>query len=96
MVSAKPKQAEAELVALKYSRSEIQTVVTLLAAQPAIDAMLQGQFTQAQQFFLFKAAGDCFPAVSLLALSQGVSLSLLKPMIKRFLNPEMRSPMPKR
>ncbi|PZO17812.1 MAG: hypothetical protein DCF25_10700 [Leptolyngbya foveolarum] len=88
MVGAKPKQAEAELVDLKYSRSEIQTVTTLLEAQPDIDAMIQGQFTQAQQFFLFKAAGDCFPAVSLLALSQGVPLSLIQPMIERFLNPD--------
>ncbi len=88
MVGTKPKQAEAELVNLKYSRSEIQAVITLLEAQSDIDAMLRGQFTQAQQFFLFKAAGDGFPAVSLLALAQGVSLSLLQPMIERFLNPE--------
>jgi len=88
MVCADPKQAEAELIELKYSRSEIQTVVTLLEAQPDIDAMIQGQFSLAQQFFLFKAAGDCFPAVSLLALSQGVPLDLLQPMIERFLNPD--------
>ena len=88
MVSTEPKLAEAELVALKYSRSEIQVIVALLEAQPAMDTMQRGQFSQAQQFFLFKAVGDYFPALSLLALAQGVSFSLLAPTIERFLNPD--------
>ena len=88
MVCHEPKLAEAELVQLKYSRSEIQVIVALLEAQSAINDMQKGQFSQAQQFFLFKAAGAYFPAVSLLALAQGVNFSLLKPMIERFLNPK--------
>lgn len=88
MVCAESKTAAAELTALKYSRNEIQVITTLLEAQPAILAMRSDTFTRAQQFFLFKAAGKSFPAVSLLALAQGVSLTLLQPMIERFLNPE--------
>ena len=87
LVCANPKQAEAEMLALKYSRSETQAVVTLLSVQPDIDTLKQDKSSRAQQFFLFKKAGIAFPAVSLIALAQGVSLSTLKPLIERFLNP---------
>lgn len=88
MVATKPKLAEAELVALKYSRSEIQTIVTLIDIQPNIDALRKGQCSRAQQFFLFKKAGIYFPSVSLLALAEGVPMSTVEPMVKRFLNPK--------
>ena len=87
LVCANPKQAEAELLALKYSRGETQAIVTLLAVQPDIDALKQDQNSRAQQFFLFKKAGIAFPGVSLIALAQGVPLSTLKSLIERFLNP---------
>ena len=87
LVSFEPAIARQELNDLKYSRSETQVVLTLLAAQPDIATLHQNPLTRAQQFFLFKTAGDCFPAVSLLALAQGVSLSTLRPLIERFLDP---------
>ena len=96
LVGANAATAQAELDALKYSRSEAQVVLTLLKVQRDIEAMRKGKLAQssaggvsrAQQFFLFKLAGKSFPAVSLLALSQGVDLAVLQPMISRFLNPE--------
>ena len=81
------KQAVAELTELKYSRSEIQVIETLIEAQRHIDALKQNQLARAQQFFLFKQTGSAFPAISLLALAQGIPLATLKPLIKRFLNP---------
>lgn len=88
LVGAEVATAQAELDALKYSRSEAQVVLTLLKAQSDIEAMRQGALSQFQQFFLFKLVGESFPAVSLLALSQGVDLAVLQPIISRFLDPE--------
>ena len=87
LVSAEPQRAIDELMALKYSRSEAQVVAALLTAQPHIAAMQQAPLTRAQQFFLFKTANSSFPAVSLLAMAQGVSLKRLRPLIERFLDP---------
>jgi tRNA nucleotidyltransferase (CCA-adding enzyme) len=88
LVSAEISQAEAELTALKYSRSEIQAVLTLLKAQPSITAMQSGEFSRVQQFYLFKLAKESFLAVALLACSQGVSSALIQAMIERFLDPQ--------
>ena len=87
LVSFDPAIAQQELNDSKYSRSETQVVLTLLAAQSDIATLHQEPLTRAQQFFLFKTTGDCFPAVSLLALAQGVPLSTLRPLIERFLDP---------
>ena len=88
LMGAEVATAQAELDALKYSRSEAQVVLTLLEAQGDIEAMRSGELSRSQQFFLFKLARKSFPAVSLLALSQGVGLAVLQPMISRFLDPE--------
>lgn len=86
LVSSNTAIARQELSALKYSRRESQVVLTLLSVQPNITAMCQGPFSRSQQFFLFKAAGEYFPAVSLLALAQGAPISLLSKLIERFLD----------
>ena len=88
LVCAEVATAQAELDALKYSRSEAQVVLTLLKVQSDIEAMRRGELSRSQQFFLFKLAGKSFLAVSLLALSQGINLAVLQPMIARFLDPE--------
>ncbi|PZO57650.1 MAG: tRNA nucleotidyltransferase [Phormidesmis priestleyi] len=85
-ISSKSKTAETELTALTYSRYEIKAVLTLLKLQPMLMALRQGPLNRSQQFFLFKSAGECFPAVSLLALAQGVELAVLTPLVKRFLD----------
>ncbi len=88
MVCAAPSVAEAELTALKYSHSEIRIILTLLKLQPEIEAMRSSSLSRSQQFFLFKRAGESFPAFSLLALAQGVQLTILQPLIARFLDPK--------
>lgn len=80
--------AREQLKALKYSRSEAQVVLMLIEAQPHIEAMRCDVLTRSQQFFLFKAVGQSFPAFSLLAVAQGVDIATLRPMIDRFLDPE--------
>ncbi len=86
LLCADPVIARDQLKRLKYSNRESQAVLTLLKIQVEIEAMREGELGRSQQFFLFKSVGESFLAVSLLALSQGVSLSVLKPMILRFLD----------
>lgn len=80
--------AQTELIALAYSRAEIQSVTTLLKLQPTIDKMKAQALTRSEQFFLFKQAGDHFPAVFLLALAQGVDSAVIIPMVEQFLDPQ--------
>lgn len=80
--------AEAALATLKYSRTEAQIALTLVKLQSEIDMMRREPLSRAHQFSLFRAAGESFPAVSLLGLAQGVSMTVLQPMINRFLDPD--------
>ncbi|MGB3571554.1 MAG: CCA tRNA nucleotidyltransferase, partial [Phormidesmis sp.] len=79
--------AQVELSNLAYSRTEAQVVLTLLKAQPALNRMQAGTLSRSAQFFLFKLAAKNFPAISLLALSQGIAFSRVEPMIAKFLDP---------
>ncbi|MEO0886981.1 MAG: CCA tRNA nucleotidyltransferase, partial [Cyanobacteria bacterium J06648_10] len=84
LVSPEHAIAQKQLTTLSYSRFETQIILVLLKAQPAINRMCSEELSRSEQFFLFKLAGEAFLAVSLLALSQGVPLSRLEPMIARF------------
>ena len=79
--------AQVELSNLAYSRTEAQVVLTLLKAQPALNRMQAEALSRSAQFFLFKLAAKNFPAISLLALSQGIAFSRVEPMIAKFLDP---------
>ncbi len=79
--------AQSELSHLAYSRTETQVVLTLLKAQPALNLMRTEALSRSAQFFLFKLAAKSFPAVALLALSQGTALSVVAPMLAQFLDP---------
>ncbi|MBE9061779.1 CCA tRNA nucleotidyltransferase [cf. Phormidesmis sp. LEGE 11477] len=88
LLSSDVDSAAQELAQLKYSRAEAKIVLKLIQAAPAIEQLRSGSMDRAGQFFLFKRVGDAFLSVALLALAQGVELSVLKPMIDRFLDPE--------
>lgn len=87
LLPANIKTAQTELTTLSYSRAEIQVMLCLLQVQPALNKMQHRELSRAEQFFLFKLAGEKFPAVSLLALSQGIDASRIKRLINRFLDP---------
>lgn len=78
--------AEHELWALKYSRAEIQAVLTILhCLQP-----LQNSATALslrEQYFLFQKVGAAFPALAVLAVAMGVSVEAIAPLIQHFLTP---------
>lgn len=80
--------AQSQLSALKYSRNEVSVVLTLLRVQPYIAELCRGGLNRAQQFFLFKAAAASFLPVALLALAQGADITVVQPLIEKFLDPE--------
>jgi len=87
IIAADPAEARYELENLRFSRSEAQVVLAVLGAQGEITALKDGELTRSQQFFLFKNVGQSFRAFSLLALAEGVDLTQLKPLIKKFQDP---------
>ncbi|EKQ67061.1 tRNA nucleotidyltransferase/poly(A) polymerase [Leptolyngbyaceae cyanobacterium JSC-12] len=94
--------AESQLRQLKYSRTEIQSVSTVLRFCPQLCAAItEACLTESEatsqagtlnwalrdQYFFFQGVGAIFPAVAVLALASGVPLSAIAPLIERFLNP---------
>ncbi|MEM9805041.1 MAG: CCA tRNA nucleotidyltransferase [Cyanobacteria bacterium P01_D01_bin.56] len=78
------------LTRLKYSRSEGQAICRVLQAQPYIERLVvqAGYLCRADAFFMFKSAGKSFPAVSLVALAQGVPAEAIMAMVKRYQDSE--------
>lgn len=78
--------ATEELQRLKYSRAEINLVLTLLKhllQLPAAPAQLSRQ----DQYFLFQAVGRAFPALVALAVARGTPILAIAPLVKRYLDP---------
>lgn len=96
-----PPAAEAQLRRLKYSRTEIQSVGTILRFLPDLcptvtqlsdRAWSEHQIAIAesprQQYRFFQGVGAAFPAVIVLAIAVGIPAEALQPLIHRFLTPE--------
>lgn len=91
LVSADVAQAEQTLQHLKYSRSEVNLVLTLLKQIPAIRQwQAQGweDLSRRDQYLLFQAVGSAFPAWATLTAAMGVPLSRLALLVERFLDPQ--------
>lgn len=88
LVAAAPEAAESELRRLKYSRAEVQAVVTTLKSLPALQALVQDLPSAKSQYFFFQSAGAVFPAVVLLAGAMHLSIETLAPLIRRYLTPD--------
>ncbi|MFM2432190.1 MAG: hypothetical protein RLZZ511_3404 [Cyanobacteriota bacterium] len=77
--------AEAQLWQLKYSRAEVQAVITVLRH---LAELVQGDIRQsAQQYHFFQAVGQVFPALVISALAAGQPLAQLRPLLHCFLDP---------
>jgi tRNA nucleotidyltransferase (CCA-adding enzyme) len=85
LVSSDGETAEAELWRLKYSRIEVQSVVTLVRHRDALPLFAKQGMTAREQFYLFRAVGSTFPALVMVAMADGVSLEAIAPLIERFL-----------
>jgi len=98
LVSPEPQIAEQELWRLKYSRAEIQAVLTVIHWLPSICAakdiaspagVSKGEPLSLQaQYCLFRGVGAAFPALAVLAVALKTPLSAIAPLIERFLQPD--------
>ena len=91
LVDPNPQIAESELWHLKYSRSEVQAVLTVMRAalqipQGSLPTDLNlADLSLREQYFLFRGVGAAFPAWVLVAIAVGVELRAIEPLIQRFL-----------
>lgn len=94
LLPSNPVEAEEQLRRLKYSRTEIQSVCTVLRFFPQLvtsvdTAPVLGSLNLSlrEQYFFFQGVGVVFPAVVVMALAHGAPLTAIAPLIDRFLNP---------
>jgi tRNA nucleotidyltransferase (CCA-adding enzyme) len=76
--------AEAQMLHLTFSTSEIRAVTTVLKYLPPL---LQGEMSLEDEYFWFQAVGKIFPALVVLALSQEVAIEKIARPIDRYLDP---------
>jgi tRNA nucleotidyltransferase (CCA-adding enzyme) len=89
LVSPNPEQAEAELIQLTYSRSEIRAVITALKLpQLKSEAVPLTQMSLPEQYFFFRTAGSVFPALAVLAVASGTPVEAIAPLINRYFTPD--------
>ncbi len=80
-------EAETLLTHLKYSRNEIQAVLKVLRGQPYLDERLQGELPREKLFFFFKAVGQSFAAISLVAIAQGYPIESMRVLVNHYQDP---------
>jgi tRNA nucleotidyltransferase (CCA-adding enzyme) len=98
-----PLVAELQLRRLKYSRTEVQGVGTMLRFLPSLCAAPTQSLTDwvwsaqtqvaiadspRQQYLFFQGVGAAFPAVAVLAIAAGIPFDAVQPLIQRFLTPD--------
>lgn len=88
LVSPEAQTAEQELWRLKYSRAEIQAVLSVLRFLPQMQPETLPTLSLGEQYHLFRGIGAAFPALAVLAIAGGTPLALVAPLIDRFLTPE--------
>jgi tRNA nucleotidyltransferase (CCA-adding enzyme) len=82
LVAPDPHTAEQQLWRLKYSRAEVQAVLTVLKFLPSLQ---QDELTLRDQYFLFQGVGTAFPALAVLAVAVGLTVEAIAPLVQRFL-----------
>lgn len=87
LVASEPQVAEQELWRLKYSRAEIQSVVSVLRFLPQVQAAVLPTLSLGEQYGLFRGIGAAFPALAVLAVAMGTPVEAIAPLIERFLDP---------
>jgi tRNA nucleotidyltransferase (CCA-adding enzyme) len=87
LVSELPKEAERELIHLKYSRQELRASTAVLKILP--DLLKAGEFMSLEeQYFIFIKAGKFLPILLLIAAISEVNLDLIVTLGKHYFNPE--------
>ncbi|MEM7593178.1 MAG: CCA tRNA nucleotidyltransferase, partial [Cyanobacteria bacterium P01_A01_bin.83] len=86
LVTPKATIAEAELKQLKYARAIIKTVVKTVKFLPTLQQMT-GHMSLREQYHWFLEVKDIFPVLIARAIATGVTLEIIQPLIKRYLDP---------
>ncbi|MDX2213314.1 MAG: CCA tRNA nucleotidyltransferase [Oculatellaceae cyanobacterium bins.114] len=87
LIAADLQVAEQELWRLKYSRAEVQAVLTVLKYLPQLQAFVDSDMPAREQYFLFQGIGATFPALAVLTVALGTPLQAIAPLMQRFLTP---------
>lgn len=89
LVTPDLQSAKQTLQAMKYSKAEISLVLTVLQGLSQLQQDLaQGSLSRRQQYGLFRAVRDAFPAVAVVAIAAGISLADVAPLVDEYLTPE--------
>ncbi|PSB03335.1 [cytidine(C)-cytidine(C)-adenosine (A)]-adding enzyme [Merismopedia glauca CCAP 1448/3] len=86
LLPSNPELAAIKLSELKLSKVEIKAVSNIINCWLEFGDKLS-KLSIAEQFFLFRQAGVNFPAIALLALTKGVAIKDIAPLVNRYLNP---------
>ena len=87
LVSSDVAQAERELSNLKYSRSQIKSVVSTVKHLPQLQT-ISSPMSLREQYFFFLELKEVFPVLIIRAIATGVSSTITTPLIQRYLNPQ--------
>jgi tRNA nucleotidyltransferase (CCA-adding enzyme) len=87
LVDPDPQVAKSTLQAMKYSKAEINLVLTVLQGLSQLrQGLNQGPLSRRQQYLLFRMVRDAFPAVVVVAISAGISLADIATLVDEYLN----------
>ena len=82
LVSPFPEVAQKQLTTLKYSREVLRGATTILRVYD--QWQITKELSVRSQYFLFQRLGKYFPAWLLFALSQGIEIDLLSPLVDAY------------
>lgn len=84
-----PKDAESQLMQLKFSRAEIKGAIDVIKGWQMLQSDKQPtQWNVRSQYFLFREVGSMFPSLAAMAVSAGMPTEAIAPLIDRYLDPE--------
>jgi tRNA nucleotidyltransferase (CCA-adding enzyme) len=82
-----PATAEREMMALKYSRQEIRTIVTAIEHLPQLSDKRELPSLR-EQYFFFLAVGESLPILAVLSLAFGGDRTIIRVLFDRYLDPQ--------
>jgi tRNA nucleotidyltransferase (CCA-adding enzyme) len=87
LVNPELQVAKSTLQAMKYSKAEINLVLTVLQGLSQLRQDLsQDSLSRRQQYLLFRMVRDAFPAVAVVAIAAGIPLADVVPLVDEYLN----------
>lgn len=88
LLATDPQIAEQELWHLKYSRAEIQAVLSVMTLLPQLQSIAIAPLSARDQYYLFRHVGAAFPALAVLGVATGLPIAAVVPLIEHYLTPD--------